>query len=53
MKYPSVFLSILVIWISVILLAVLLDDSDMTFRLYLTGVLLSLILFVIGFWRNK
>ena len=53
MKYPSVFLAILFIWISVVLLAIFIDESSTTYSLYITGVVLSVILFFIGFWRNK
>ncbi|MBI3980723.1 hypothetical protein HY345_01875 [Candidatus Microgenomates bacterium] len=52
MKYPSVFLSILGVWIIVDILSLSLTPT-LTFSLYLFTTIFSLLIFLIGFWRNK
>lgn len=53
MKYPSVLLTIVSIWLVVDLLAITLNRTVLTFNLYLATVIFSVILFFVGFWRNK
>ena len=54
MKYPSVFLAILFVWITVVSLAVILNDKTLTFNLfYLSLIAFTIIIFIIGFWRNN
>jgi len=53
MKYLSVFLAILFIWFSVILLSAKISDNHTVFNLYRNTLILTVLLFFIGFWRNK
>lgn len=52
-KYPSVFFAILFAWIAVIIIALWLNNHELTYQLYLSGIAFSVIMFVIGFWRNR
>ncbi len=53
MKYPSVFFAILFAWIAIIAVALWINQQHLTFQLYLCGIIFSIIMFMIGFWRNK
>lgn len=53
MKYPSVFLAILLVWISVVVLAIYKGDSDLTQSLHTLLIIFTIAMFLIGFWRNK
>lgn len=52
-KYPSVFFAILFAWIAVITIAVWMKDQALTYQLYQAGIAFSVIMFTIGFWRNR
>jgi hypothetical protein len=52
-KYPSVFFAILFAWIAVVTIALFLNNHTLTYQLYVAGVAFSVIMFVIGFWRNR
>lgn len=53
MKYPSVFLSIFFVWAVVVALALILNNSSLTFDLYKALIVFSTVMFLIGFWRNR
>ncbi len=53
MKYPSVFLATAVVWIVVDVLALVFRQTFISYNLYLSSLIFSLALFLIGFWRNK
>jgi hypothetical protein len=52
MKYISIFATILLIWISVILMALTRHNSGEIFELYLAVMLSTIVLFLIGFARK-
>ena len=52
MKYASIFATILLIWIAVILMALVRDSSSEVFQLYLAAMLSTLLLFLIGFGKK-
>jgi hypothetical protein len=53
MKYPSVFISVAVVWVVVDVLAAVFHEQNLIFQLYLSSLFFSVALFLIGFWRNK
>lgn len=53
MKYLSIFFTILFIWVAVILMALTRSSSSEIMQLYLTVMLCTVILFIIGFSKNK
>lgn len=53
MKYASIFITILLVWIAVILMAFVVHDSNDMFKLYIALIVFTLTLFVIGFGKNK
>jgi hypothetical protein len=53
MKYASIFITILLVWIAVILMAFVVNDSGDMFKLYIALILFTLTLFIIGFGKNK
>ncbi len=53
MKYISICISILFIWIAAVLTALTVDVTSEIFKLYIVVVLLTVILFVIGFSKGK
>jgi hypothetical protein len=52
-KYPSVFFAILFAWIAVITIALWRNEHALTYQLYQAGIVFSVVMFVIGFWRNR
>lgn len=52
MKYLSIFFTILFIWVAIILMALTRDSSSEIFQLYLTVMLSTVILFLIGFAKK-
>ena len=52
MKYASVFATIVLIWIAVILMAVTRTAANQIFELYVTAIISTLVLFLIGFTRG-
>ncbi len=52
MKYASIFFTILLIWLAVILMALTHNDSTQIFELYLTAMFSTLVLFLIGFAKK-
>lgn len=52
MKYASIFITIVLIWLAVILMAVTRDDTREVFELYITAIVSTLALFLIGFARR-
>lgn len=52
MRYASIFVTILLIWVAVILIAFTRDVSREIFHLYLGAVGSTVILFLIGFARK-
>jgi hypothetical protein len=52
MKYVSVFVTIVLIWIAVILMSATRSAPDEIFKLYVSAIISTLALFVIGFARK-
>jgi hypothetical protein len=52
MKYASVFATIVLIWIAVILMAISRTAAHQIFELYITAIISTLMLFLIGFARG-
>lgn len=53
MKYASIFITILLVWVAVILMAFVVNDSGDMFKLYIALIIFTLTLFIIGFGKNK
>lgn len=53
MKYASIFITILLVWIAVIMMAFVVNDPADMFKLYIALIIFTLTLFVIGFGKNK
>jgi hypothetical protein len=52
MKYASIFATIVLIWIAVILMAATRHQADQIFQLYIATIISTLALFLIGFSRK-
>ena len=52
MKYASIFFTILLIWVAVILMALTRSQSKEIFELYIAVIISTLALFLIGFARK-
>jgi len=52
MKYASIFATILFIWVAVVIMALTTSDVHQIYWLYLSGIISTLALFVIGFARK-
>jgi hypothetical protein len=52
MKYLSVFVTIVAVWIAIILIALIPQPTASRYSLYLAGLACNGILFVIGFWKR-
>lgn len=52
MKYASVFLTILMIWVAVILIALTRHNTSEIFQLYIATMASTIILFLIGFSKK-
>lgn len=52
MKYASIFVTILLIWVAVIFMAVTRQDAQDIFELYIAAIISTLALFLIGFSRK-
>lgn len=52
MKYASIFATILMIWVAVILMAVTRKSAHEIFELYISAILSTLALFLIGFSKR-
>lgn len=52
MKYLSIFFTILLIWIAIILIAITRNDSAEVFQLYVSVMVSTLVLFLIGFGKR-
>ena len=52
MKYASIFITILLIWVAVIFMAVTRRDAQDIFELYIAAIISTLALFLIGFSRK-
>jgi hypothetical protein len=52
MKYASIFFTILLIWIAIILMAATRNSSSEIFQLYITAIVSTTILFLIGFGKR-
>lgn len=53
MKYASIFITILLIWFAVILMALTRSDANQIFQLYLAAIVSTVALFLIGFVNRK
>lgn len=52
MKYASIFATILFIWVAVVIMALTTHDVNQIYGLYLSGIISTLALFIIGFARK-
>ncbi|HSW79580.1 MAG TPA: hypothetical protein VLG47_02280 [Candidatus Saccharimonadales bacterium] len=52
MKYASIFATIVLIWIAVILMAFTRPSASEVFQLYIAAIISTLVLFLIGFTRK-
>jgi len=52
MKYASIFFTILFIWLAIIIMAFSSPSTKEVFQLYLTVMLSTIVLFLIGFARK-
>lgn len=52
MKYASIFATIVLIWIAIILMAVTRKSANEIFQLYVAAIISTLVLFLIGFTRK-
>jgi hypothetical protein len=52
MKYVSIFATIVLIWVAIILMATTRSDAKEIFELYITAIISTFILFVIGFRKR-
>jgi hypothetical protein len=52
MKYASIFFTILLIWVAVVLMALTQSNGAQVFELYLAVMVSTLALFLIGFARK-
>jgi hypothetical protein len=52
MKYASIFITIVLIWVAVIFMAVTRRDPTDIFELYLSAIVSTLALFLIGFSKR-
>jgi len=52
MKYVSVFATIVLIWTAVILMAVTRKDAGQIFELYISAIVSTIALFLIGFSKQ-
>jgi hypothetical protein len=52
MKYISIFFTILLIWIAVILMAITRSSANEVFELFLAAIASTVVLFLIGFARK-
>ena len=53
MKYASIFATILLIWIAVILMAITRNNGTQIFQLYLAAIIATMALFLIGFVNRR
>lgn len=53
MRYASIFFVVLVMWMAIVIIATLANDTDQTFQLYLMSMAFTLLLFLFGFTRRK
>ena len=53
MKYASIFATILLVWIAVVLMAFVVSDPTDMLKLYVGLTIFTLVLFIIGFGKNK
>ncbi|HLZ14362.1 MAG TPA: hypothetical protein VKQ34_00035 [Candidatus Saccharimonadales bacterium] len=52
MKYASIFATIVLIWVAIILMATTRSAVHQIFELYITGIVSTFALFIIGFSRR-
>jgi hypothetical protein len=52
MKYASIFITIVLIWVAVIFMAVTRRDPNDIFELYIAAIISTLALFLIGFSKR-
>lgn len=53
MKYASVFATILIIWLAVIIIALFVPSTGQRLQLFVLVTIFTLILFVIGFRKQR
>ena len=53
MKYASILFTIVIVWIAIIILALIADDTGTVLNLYRLMIAFTLILFVFGFRKRR
>lgn len=53
MRYASVFATILIVWIAIVVISGLTNDSETTYGLYKITMIFTLGMFLFGFSRRK
>jgi hypothetical protein len=53
MKYASIFFTLLIVWLAVVIIAVFVPTSEQRFQLFMLVTLFTLALFLIGFRKNR
>ena len=53
MRYASVFVTILIIWIAIVIIAAIANDTETSYRLYQLTTVFIIALFIFGFNRRK
>lgn len=53
MRYASIFITILIVWIAIVIIAAITDDTETTLSLYRLTTAFTLLLFIFGFWKRR
>lgn len=53
MRYASVFITVLIVWIAIIFIAALTGEAETTYDLYKITMIFTLGMFLFGFWRRR
>ena len=52
MKYASIFATILLVWVAVVIMAFVVSDPSDMLKLYVGLIMFTLVLFIIGFGKK-
>lgn len=53
MKYASIFVAILLIWVAIVLMAATRNNPTQVFEMYIAAIIATLALFMIGFINRR
>lgn len=53
MRYASIFITILIVWIAIVSISAIAGDTEITFDLFRLTTAFTLLLFLFGFWKRK